>query len=51
MLDDVDYNTDTPEQVSDLVNDLGNALLENAKVFFGETNRKSKQNTCMNSKP
>ena len=37
--------------MSDLVNDLGNVVLENEKAVFGETNRKSKQNTCMKSKP
>ena len=36
MIDDVDYNTVTPEQVSDLVNDLGNVLLENEKAVFGK---------------
>jgi hypothetical protein len=50
LIDNINTNSVTPDQVNGIINDLGNVLLNAASSTFGQNQRRKKGNS-VNNKP
>ena len=50
LIDNINTNSVTPDQVNGIINDLGNVLLNAASSTFGQNQRRKKSNS-VNNKP
>ena len=50
LIDNINTDSVTPDQVNGIVNDLGNVLLNSASSTFGQNQRRKKGNS-VNNKP